>query len=373
MNRSPALLSFALLTSLTGAGCTIWSSSSVTSNGPSCYDVTPATGSDAGVVPPQAPGASAPAGGSTVLAISRLYYGDTDRAGNPSPDAWKKYGLDIDGKVTSSCSTDVCTLAGGASNVIQLDGDDGIDNSFGANALPVIETFDVGLPAEGDQSLAAGDSTTLLKLDGAGQGANYASFPGALFRAAQTQSPRWDGTDVRDVDTLSLVGGSLSQPLASIPAGYMSERTWVGDASTGTAYVDLHFTIGGYPMPPIPIEHVRTVMNVGTDPASTTSGTLAGVIRTSDAVAWTRLWVSAAGDSLCAGSAGQGILTQVEQMSDIMADGTNGPGQPCDGISVGLGFDAVAVKLGEAKSVQAPPPPAPVACDGGTGAAGDGG
>jgi len=69
-----------------------------------------------------------------------------------------------------------------------------------------------------------------------------------------------------------------------------------------------------------------------------------------------RAWKRAVrGDSLCAGSTGQAFVTQVEQMSDIMADG-----------SVGLGLDAVAVKLGEAKVIQAPPPPALVACDGGT-------
>jgi len=368
MNRSPVLLPFALLTSLTGAGCTLSSSfSTSTSNGPSCHDVTPATGSDAGVVPPEPPGASAPAGGSTMLAISRLYYGDTDRDGNPSADAWKQYGLDIDGKVTSTCSVDVCKPVGGAPTSIQLDGDDGIDNSFGANALSLIQLLDGKLPAEGDQSLAEGDATMLVQLDGTGQGASYAPFPGALLRAASTLSPpRWDGTDVRDVDTLSLAGGSLSHPLASISGGYMSQRTWVGTPSTATAYLDLHFTIDGYPLPPVPIEHVRMVVKVGTDPASTSSGTLAGVIRTSDAAAWTRLWASAAGDSLCAGSAGQAFVTQVEQMSDIMADGSNGPGQTCDGISVGLGFDAVAVKLGEAKVVQAPPSPALVACDGGT-------
>jgi hypothetical protein len=43
-------------------------------------------------------------------------------------------------------------------------------------------------------------------------------------------------------------------------------------------------------------------------------------------------------------------VSQFEQTSDIMADGTNKPAKQCDGISVGLGFDAVAVQLGKSEA-----------------------
>src|SRR4051812_12158703 len=47
-------------------------------------------------------------------ALAKLYLGDTDRGGVASQTAWKTYGFDIDHKVTTKDSTDVCTLASGA-------------------------------------------------------------------------------------------------------------------------------------------------------------------------------------------------------------------------------------------------------------------
>lgn len=46
------------------------------------------------------------------------------------------------------------------------------------------------------------------------------------------------------------------------------------------------------------------------------------------------------------------MLQQIRAASDIMNDGTQTAGATCDGISVGLGFDAVEVKLGPAVNQQ---------------------
>ena len=40
------------------------------------------------------------------------------------------------------------------------------------------------------------------------------------------------------------------------------------------------------------------------------------------------------------------IIEQVKRASDIMVDGTQDPTKTCDGISVGLGFEAQAGALG---------------------------
>jgi hypothetical protein len=369
MFRPIALETLALLASLSAAGCIIpWSTSSEDKGGggTTCRDVEPSTGSSAAVVPPKPKGTPAPDPGATVLAISQIAYGDTDANGLPSQNAWKQIGLNIDGKVTSTCATDVCTLVGGATNTTQLDGDNGIDNSFGENFLPVMDTLYSAYTSDANQALTKGDPTMLLQLDGTGADPSYAPLPGALYRAAPSAAaPRWDGSDVRDVDTVSLVGGSLSQPLAVVSGGYMTQRTWVGAPSTGTAYLDMHFTVNGYPMPPLPIEHLQIVTQVAAD-GGTATGTLAGVVRTSDFVAWAHRWAYVAGwSSLCTASALDSVTTQIEQMSDIMADGSNGPGQQCDGISVGLGFQAVAVKLGQARTLPPPPLPRSSVCDGG--------
>lgn len=90
---------------------------------------------------------------------------------------------------------------------------------------------------------------------------------------------------------------------------------------------------------------------------SATAGVLSGILSARDAVAWATTAAGWSGTSLCSGSA-LASITQVEQTSDIMADGSNGPGQTCDAISVGFGFDATAVQLGAvAPSPTYPPTP----------------
>ena len=51
-----------------------------------------------------------------------------------------------------------------------------------------------------------------------------------------------------------------------------------------------------------------------------------------------------------------------------MADGTNGdPTKTCDGISVGLGFEGLAIKLGDIAPKADPPADPCAATDGGAG------
>ena len=51
-------------------------------------------------------------------------------------------------------------------------------------------------------------------------------------------------------------------------------------------------------------------------------------------------WLST---SLCNSSAFDSIAQQITQGQDILHDGTNVPGQPCDAISIGLGFDGAQI------------------------------
>jgi hypothetical protein len=314
----------------------------------------PAPGTDAGRLPPRPSASAASATTATVFAISKLYFGDLDQAGQPSTTAWKTYGLNIDGKVTAENSTNVCTRIEDAICETQLDGDNGIDNSFGENVVPVIETLSAMFSSYVNQQIQQGGGTLLLQLDGLGSSDSYAPLPGALYRAMPTpQPPRWDGTDVRNVDTVSLIGGDISKPIALLPNGYMNDRVWVGGLASGTVYFDLQVTSdnGGVGlMPPLPLQHVQVAMHVASGNGSAASGTLSAVARAQDVVAWLQLFAGTISTSLCSGAAFQSIASQFDQMSDIMANGTNEPGQPCDAISVGAGFDAVAVQLGKAET-----------------------
>ena len=65
------------------------------------------------------------------------------------------------------------------------------------------------------------------------------------------------------------------------------------------------------------------------------------------------------GRTLEAKRGGSYAFSQIEQASDILTDGTQDPTQTCDGISIGLGFDALPDQLG----TTAPPLPQAVPCD----------
>jgi hypothetical protein len=294
-----------------------------------------------------------------------MFFGDSDRSGGPNQDAWKKCGLNIDHAFTTESSTDSCTLVSGASCAVQLDGNNGIDNAFGANVAPMLQFFAPGgeqgtaFSATANGAIERGAGTMLVRLDGVGNAASYAPLAGALYRAVPTSSPpKWDGTDVRDVDDASVVSADITQPLAAFPAGYMNERTWVGAPAASVAYLDVPVLAT---MPPLRIRHVQVLINVAPDNA-TAQGVLSGLIPEADLVAWFRLMAGAISTSLCSESAFHSIAAQVEQTSDILDDGTNVAGKSCNAISIGLGFDAVAVQLGRAQSV---PPPIDPCADGG--------
>lgn len=362
MGRRLAPGGLAALTSATlvAAGCDVWQGGTADTNRctANCCSAqvveepNPVSTSDAGGIPARRGATPTASSGSVVLAMSTVFFGDTDWMGNPSQIAWEQFGLNVDGKVTTACSTNVCTLVAGSSRQAQVDGDNGIDNAFGSVVVPILQTVDSTFSQTANADIRAGEATTLIQLDATGSGASYATLPGAMYRAATIRSPKWDGIDVRNVDDVSLVDGSISQPATVFPGGYMSERVWVGTPPATMAYLDLPLgnVLG---LPPISIHHVQIVMPVAGDGGSATAGILAGVIRTSDLVAWFQLLAGAVSTGLCSSTAFASMAQQIEQTSDIMADGTNEPGQTCDGISIGVGFDAVAVQLGQA--VSSPP------------------
>ena len=78
----------------------------------------------------------------TNFAFRHYYLGDTDRSGTSSQTAWMQFGVNVDGLVTTASSSNVCTLAAGSSKVTQVDGNGGIDNSWGANIMPIFLTLD---------------------------------------------------------------------------------------------------------------------------------------------------------------------------------------------------------------------------------------
>ncbi|MGH7280005.1 MAG: hypothetical protein ACRELY_00655, partial [Polyangiaceae bacterium] len=101
--------------------------------------------------------------------------------------------------------------------------------------------------------------------------------------------------------------------------------------------------------------------------AKADNGTIAGTIKTEELISGLKTVAGRISTQLCSGSAFDGIAQQIRQASDILSDGTNSAGKPCDGISIGLGFTAAQIApQTEAKSPSGATSPDPCATDGGT-------
>jgi hypothetical protein len=324
---------------------------------PSGDDASPLpTDNDSGL--PGNPGGPTPPSSTPdlTLAVRTLYLGDSDRNGGQSATAWEGFGLNIDGKSTTAASTDVCTLYPGAARATQVDGEGGIDNSFGANIVPIILTvFGSSYAQTVNDDISSGRSGTLMfALGDVGPGADYAPLSGAVFTAdAPSTPPTWNGSDVWPIDSSSVSNGSVTSPYAVFPQSYMNARTWVSAPSSATDPVQVAFLSGAT----LPVTRAQIVMTVAGDNSGATNGTLAGVIQTQAFVAALQAVAGQISTSLCSGAAFSAIATQIDQASDIRSDGSNEAGVPCDAISIGIGFDATAAKLGSVVTLAPPPNP----------------
>ncbi|HEY5241327.1 MAG TPA: hypothetical protein VIJ22_07675 [Polyangiaceae bacterium] len=278
----------------------------------------------------------------TNFAFRHYYLGDTDRMGTMSSAAWSSFGANIDGKITTAASTDVCTLTAGASKQTQADGAGGIDNSWGANILPIFLTiFGSTFSTSYNDAVAAGDFTTMIDVTGlSDSGTQTGSAPGWGFAGSNLgHPPTWTVADDWPVypDWLN-DGGLASGSQIAFPGATITAGAW----SSGTPTV-LPIEIGFSGVGVDLVLHDATVSFLHATPTTTAGGTVSGVLFTQellttlqDASGWLTM-------ALCSGSAFQSIAQQIEQAQDIMHDGTNVAGQSCDAISIGIGFDGVQI------------------------------
>jgi hypothetical protein len=278
----------------------------------------------------------------TNFAFRHYYLGDTDRTGVTSSTAWRDLGTNVDGKVTTAASTDVCTLAAGASTQTQVDGTGGIDNSWGENVLPIFLTiFGSNISTSYNDAVAAGSFTNMIDVtDLTSSPSQSGSAPGWGFAGANLgHPPTWTVADDWPVYPDWLNDGGLgSGSKIAFPAASLDAGTW----SSGTP-TDVPFKLGFGPVGIELVIHDATVSFTHTTPTTAAVGTVSGVLDTQEFLATfgnAAGWISQA---LCSASAFDSIAQQIQQAQDILHDGTNVAGQPCDGISIGLGFDGAQI------------------------------
>jgi hypothetical protein len=277
----------------------------------------------------------------TNFAFRHYYLGDTDRTGAASTTAWTQFGVNVDGKITTAASQDVCTLAPGASLLAQADGVGGIDNSWGANIMPIFETLDSTLSQTYNDAVSAGTFTNMIDLvglnDDAGQsgvvrgwGFEGASFPG---------TPTWTTADNWPVFPDWLADGGLPNgSRIAFSAGNIDAGVWSSGTPTDFPVI-FALSLQSTEL----VIHQATVGFGHATPSTTAGGVIGGVLNTQEFLNSLQATASWGEMSLACGSAWVSIAEQIVQAQDIMHDGTNAPGQPCDAISIGLGFDGVQI------------------------------
>lgn len=324
-------------------------------------------------------------------ALSQLWLGDTDRMGNMDMNAWQNYGYNIDGLVTTAASTDVCTLQTGAQKSYQVDGTGGIDNSFGENIIPILQTLISTPTTTVNNAIMAGSFTIFTVVtgfdDSAGNkttatGLNGALLAGAKFSADGGTAPDWSNSTTQAWPVLpdpGLINGCTAYP-GGCPAGtdpvanakikFGSAFQTNGTFVNGTpATVQITLSISGQQLS---LQVAAATISFDPEaPGSVTNGTIAGVLDTTQLLAGLQNVAGSFSSSLCAGSAWQSIASQISATSDIVLDSTgtqvsNPKGTMCNAISIGLGFNSKEFEVPTASDVAPASPPKPNPCaDGG--------
>jgi hypothetical protein len=331
-----------------------------------------ANNTTAGKQPPARPSSGGPGDGTTVtFGTSKLYLGIKTRAGVEDPKAWADFGYDLDGQVTEQDFSNHCKPAGNAPpKSVFPDGNQGIDNSFGKYLLPIIKTAASSLgggdlEATLNESITDGSFNIMMELGALGTQANYNPINAQLFAGKEGTPPDWKLVPEFFSPPLT-PGNTVPNPIQSpvrFANSYVNNNTWVsGDKGT----VQLSLNISGQSFA-LNIRSAVISMDLDAARGSATNGVIAGVLDTEELITQVR---DVLGPFIsCDGSAVDGILNQLRQGSDIMKDGTQNPNATCDGISIGLGFDATKVNVvgvGELSD------PAENPCEGGGGTGGNG-
>jgi len=302
--------------------------------------------------PPRPAGDPKPSGtGKTVWLIAKHFYlGTQTITGTTSKDAWKDLGYDIDRVCTdqaaSIANTGTCIRNPAAKPDVLTDGDGCRDNNWGSQLLPLVSFYDAVFENEGNAAIEKGVNTWILRLTDLDDGTDDPYVPGALYKAAYwsdygVTTPKFDGTDVRQVDSDSVIDHDVNKPSTTFPHGFLAGNVWVsGDGEDIVAAVPIatikttFHMVGGVLTLPLSNDHT-----------SGTIGTLAGAIPSSTFDSLLQPVAAAAG--FCPGSDLYNALqARVQQYVDVVGGAPNlqDTTKPCDAMSIGLGFTVVPIQ-----------------------------
>jgi hypothetical protein len=262
-----------------------------------------------------------------IYAFSKIFWGDTVWDGASEPEAWRSLGLDLDGYEPTGPAFGVChcQLVCGTKKSSIVGGVHGIDNAFGKGVLPILLGFVDAPSAEDAARIQRGERTLLLTLPELAAG-NETHLHGELG---------WGESGILRDDGLREWQAVNPSATASLDGGYVNGDRWVSGRPT-TIHLHMPFPGGSWDLP---VHGARLTARIA--PEGLMDGVISGIVSSKELAEVARQIAGSISSSLCSGSTFQGIREQLERASDITLDGKQDPARPCDGISFGIGFEAV--------------------------------
>jgi hypothetical protein len=341
-----------------------------------------------GVIPAEPEAGTTSSQTVSTFAIQTIFLGDVPTAGGPpSNSAWKEFGYDVDGLITTETSANVCALAPGAPKINQIDGDDGIDNAWGLVLVPILQNYtSIASPSQVETSVVGLGAWTLqIQLTGLSAdpkqtalGLRAQVFVSGELGAVPTfdQTTNWPVLPSSLADGATIAGGALVQ-FSNV---YVTNGTLVAEGASQPLLIPLAFMLtpcgeccsveacDAATPPPVMatlplLVHDATLTFVHSSSAAAAQGTIAGVLDMQEIMRAAKTLTGDIDPLAACGPPFTGIAQQMMQAQDILQNGTNASGVPCDGISIGLGFTAALVA--NPTQVGVDPPPQPDPCDAG--------
>jgi hypothetical protein len=276
--------------------------------------------------PPPPPEQAGPGDGpGHTFAITKLLLGTKDRFGEVDIDAWESLGYDLDGLDTITPGAGHCLTDPSAS---VLDGRDGIDNQFGWQIIWQLLFVDISFEDDVAAALDSGAFTMLLQLDALGDQPNYLGL-GARMLVATESAITTAGTEWTP---------AAEAPLLEVGDAYVNGNVFVATSTQPLRLVLMR--------PPsrlvVEVQRPIVTMELSPDRTSAVNGVIAGVVEVEGMVVGFRELV--ANVPLPCDIAED--VTEIRRSVDIMADGSQDPSSMCTALSLGIGFEAVAVTTG---------------------------
>ena len=224
-----------------------------------------------------------------------------------------------------------------------------------STSSPFFEEIHIGSSHGVDEQIARGELTVLIAIDDLGSDMNDNPLPARMYEGAPLgMRPKFDGSDVWPIARDWLDDPSdIKSAKFQFPASWLTNQTWVsghGDLNLYVNFLSQRLTLN--------LHHAIVAMDLSTSRQSASGGVISAILDPDDFATQFRLIAGSFDKSLCRGNTIDSILNQIEQAADIMIDGRVGDeSETCNGISIGLGFEAMRVELGDVVDDPAPADP----------------